>query len=117
MDGTTLLNLAWALVSGVGAILLVPAIRYYWDRRRWHVFAGLILRWAREEPSWGDLTDEDWHALVATKLFEAGFEPRRVKELVELGVWFAKARASQELRGSFQAGEKGVDDGGPKPPK
>jgi hypothetical protein len=117
LDVATFANLIAAGVSGAVIVIVVPVVRYLWDRRRWHAFAGLIRRWAREEPVWGDLEDEDWHALAAARLFEAGFEPRRIKELVDLAVWFAKATANQELRGSVQTGENGGDDGESRQPK
>lgn len=85
--------------------------RYYWDRRRWHTFEGLIREWAQAEFALDDLTNEDWYALVVTKLSEAGFEPAKVKELLELAVWFAQGRASQNEFGKVGFRQKDEDDG------
>ncbi len=76
--------------------LAIYFARYYWERRRWHTFEGLIRAWAQAEFALEELTDDDWNALAATKLSEAGFEPSQIKEFLELAVWFAKGRASQE---------------------
>ena len=46
-----------------------------------------------------DVSEEDWNALAATMLNEAGFEPAKTKDLNELAVWFAKGLASLEVRG------------------
>jgi hypothetical protein len=114
---------AWAnvIVSGAVTIILVPLaiyfVRYYWDRRRWHTYEGLIQAWAREEFFPDDMTDDDWSALAATKLSEAGFEPARVIDLMQLAVWFAKARASQELRGRIPSSKGPEGYGKPQSPR
>jgi len=95
----------WVVLSGATTVVLVPLaiyiVRYYWDRRRWHVLERLIRTWASQEllgvPD--DLTDDDWNALAAMMLNEAGFEPAKIKDFIELGVWFAKGLASLEVRG------------------
>ena len=118
-------SLAWAnvIVSGAVTIILVPLaiyfVRYYWDRRRWHTYEGLIRAWAHEEffPDPDDMTDDDWNALAATKLSEAGFEPSRIVELMQLAVWFAKGRASQELRGQISSRKGSEGYGEPQSPK
>lgn len=80
--------------------MVIYFVRYYWDRRRWHAFEKLVRTWAEEEQFLpGELTDEDWYALVITMLGDAGFEPARLADLVELAVWFAKGLASLEVRG------------------
>jgi len=100
LDADTLLAWAKIILSGAITAILVPLAvyfaRYYWDRRRWHTFEGLIRAWAQAEFGLDDLTGEDWKALVATKLSDAGFEPIKIKELLDLAVWFAQGRASQE---------------------
>jgi hypothetical protein len=107
LKGETLLAWAQIILSGAATIILVPLAiyftRYYWDRRRWHTFEGLIRNWAREEEMFqDDMTSDDWNALAAMKLSEAGFEPSKIKELTELAVWFAKGRASQEVKGRIR---------------
>lgn len=96
------LVIAWAKVifSALGSAALIPfAIyfaKYFWDVRRWTVFERSIQEWAVDE-----LTDEDWRAIAATKLFEANFEPTRIADLIEPAVWYAKGRASQEVTGKI----------------
>lgn len=109
--------MAWAkiILSGSSTAILVPLAlyfaRYYWDRRRWHTFEDLIQAWAQAEFPLVDLADEDWRALAATKLSEAGFEPTKIKELLELAVWFAKGQVSQQEFGRIGVREKDEDDG------
>jgi hypothetical protein len=107
------LVIAWAkvILSGVASVALVPLFlylaRYFWERRRWRAFARLIEAWAQDEWAVDDLTDEDWKAVAATKLFEAGFEPERLSDLVEPAIWFAKGRASRETFGKIGFRKKG----------
>jgi len=115
LDADTLLAWAKIILSGAITAILVPLAvyfaRYYWDRRRWHTFEGLLRAWAQAEFAMDELTDEDWNALVATKLSEAGFEPTKIKELLELAAWFAKGRASQEAFDKIGFREKDEHDG------
>ena len=110
LNAETLLALGKVIISGALTAVLAPLAyyftRYYWDRRRWHAFEGLIRDWTREEFFPEDMTESDWHALVATKLSESGFEPVKVNELLQLGVWSAKGRVSQEIRGRVSLGQK-----------
>jgi len=103
LDIETLVQWAEVVVSGAVTLVLLPvaiyAVRYWWDRRRWHAYEQLIRAWACEEFLPEELTDQDWRALAALKLSEAGFEPRRTAELMELAVWFAKGTASLEQWG------------------
>lgn len=112
--------LVWTkiVLSGAATIILIPVAiyfaRYYWDRRRWHTFEKLIRTWAREGhflPE--DLTAEDWSSLAATMLNDAGYEPVRINELIELAVLFAKGLVSLETTGKISSGWKGEGDGEP----
>ncbi|MCE9554880.1 MAG: hypothetical protein K8T91_16110 [Planctomycetes bacterium] len=67
--------------------------------------------WAQEELFPDDMTDDDWHILASMKLSGAGFEPAKMKDLIELAVWFAKGRARQELRGQIALGRKDAEHG------
>lgn len=104
MDAPTVLAWAQVVFSGIITVILIPLaiyfVRYYWDRRRWRAFERLVRVWTEEKyrlPE--DLKDEDWNAMVVTMLCDAGFEPARVKDLVELAVWFAKGLTSLAVRG------------------
>ena len=104
MDPATLANWAQVVLSGAVTVILIPLaiyfVRYYWDRRRWHALERLLRTWARDEQVLpDDLSDEEWNALAATLLNEAGFEPARIKDLTELAARFAKALANLEIRG------------------
>ena len=114
MEAATLLHWASVVLSGAVTIILIPIalylVKYGWDRRRWHKFKELIREWAREESFSDNLTDEEWNALVATELTEARFEPTRIKELIQLAVWFAMGCASLEVRGRIQFSGKGPDN-------
>ena len=104
VDAETLRNWANLVLSGAVTIILIPLavyfVRYYWDRRRWHALEKFLRTWSTEELDLpDDLSDEDWNALAATMLNEAGFEPDKIKDLCEPAVWFAKGLASRELRG------------------
>ena len=107
------LVIAWGQVvlSGLASVALVPiaiySARYFWDVRRWTSYERLIQEWAQGEWAFEDLTDDDWKAIAATKLFESSFEPARVPELIEAAVWFAKGRASQEATGKIGFRKKG----------
>ena len=115
MDAEVLLAWAKIILSGAITAILVPLAvyftRYFWDRRRWHTFDGLVRAWALAEFALEDLTDEDWTALAATKLSEAGFEPTKIKEFLELSVWFARGRASQEAFEKIGFRQKDETDG------
>ena len=98
-------------LSGILIPLAVYFARYWWDRHRWHAFEGLIRIWAEEETFDEDISKENWNALVAAKLSEAGFEPLKIKELLELSVLFARARVSQTVRGKINIdGEDGDNE-------
>jgi len=111
------LLLTWAKVIFSGALTagLIPLAlyfaRYYWDRRRWFTFEALLRAWTYEEIDPLGLNEQDWNALVATKLIEAGFEPDKVKELHHLAVWFAQARVNQELTGKIRVTREEPRDG------
>jgi hypothetical protein len=113
VDVETLLAWAKVILSGALTIILIPLVvyfvKYWWERRRWQTFERLIRAWAREEISPENFTEQEWNALTAMKLSEAGYEPTRIKELMELAVWFGKGLASQELRGrsGFEQEENG----------
>jgi hypothetical protein len=115
LDAHTLLVWGQIILSGGATAILVPLAvyfaRYYWDRRRWHTFRALIRDWARGEFALDDLTDEDWRALAATKLSEAGFEPAKMQELLDLAIWFARGQASQEAFDKIGLRQKEEDDG------
>ncbi|HLQ47312.1 MAG TPA: hypothetical protein VK137_21385, partial [Planctomycetaceae bacterium] len=87
-----------AAVTLVLVPLAVYAARYWWDRRRWRTFRELIRAWTGEEFFPEDLTEEDWKALAVMKLSDAGFEPCKIRENLELAVCLAKAHVSQEAR-------------------
>jgi len=99
------------ILPGAVTVILIPLtiyfVRYYWDRRRWHAFEERVCVWARTQVEEGllqiadDLTEamkpEEWSALVVRELSEAGFEPTRIKELLEVAVSFAQGLASQQI--------------------
>lgn len=120
MDAAVLQGWAGIVISVAVTAILVPLgiyfARYTWERRRWHAFEKLIRSWATEEVLSDDLVDEEWDALVAIKLSEAGFEPARICELSGMAVRFAKGRASQEVRGRIQIRGKGEGYGDPNEP-
>ncbi len=100
----TALDWVGIVLPGAITVVLIPLaiyfVRYYWDRRRWRAFEKSVREWAEEEqflPE--DLPDEDWNALTVSRLNDAGFEPQKIGELYEAGVWFAKGIASLEVRG------------------
>ena len=64
-----------------------------------------------------DLIEEDWHALAAIKLGEAGFEPARIKELMDVAVSLAKGVASLEERNRIRVGGEGGDHGESSQPR
>lgn len=100
----TVLDWVRIVVPGAITIVLIPLaiyfVGYYWDRRRWIAFERSVRKWAEEEqllPE--DLRDEDWKALAVAELNDAGFEPKKIAELFEAGVWFAMGIASLVVRG------------------
>ena len=109
MDTESLMMWAKVILSGAVTLICVPLavyfIRYYWDRRRWHKYEVLIRAWARDEFSLEPLADDEWKALAAALLSEAGFEPTKTKELIELAVWFGTGVATLELRGRLLHGD------------
>jgi len=115
MDANTLITWIVAVLSGITTLIVVPLgfylARYVWDAWRWQRFDSLIRDWTREEFFPDDMMDDDWHILAATKLSAAGFEPTKMKDLIELAVWFAKGRARQELRGQIAHGRKDAEHG------
>jgi hypothetical protein len=117
LDADTILAWAKILLSGAITATLVPLAlyfaRYYWDRRRWHTFEGLIRAWAQAEFALDELTNRDWNALVAMKLSDAGFEPTKIKEFLEFAVWFAQGRASQDAFDRIGFRQKDEADGNP----
>lgn len=60
------------------------------------------------------MTEDDWRALAAIELSESGFEPMRMKELIELAVWYAKGRTRKELRGQIAGGRKDLEHDKPE---
>ena len=117
MDASTLIAWVGAILSGIATLIFVPlgfyGARYYWDYWRWQRFNALIRTWTQEELFPEDMTEDDWHILVAMKLVAAGFEPARVKELIDVAIWFAKGQARQELRGQIAQGVKEIENGPP----
>lgn len=110
-------SLAWmqtlfpAAVTAVILPLVFYFAKWYWDCRRWRVFRTLIEAWADAEFGLEELTDEDWNALVALKLTDAGFEPMKIKDLIQLAVWFAKGQSSQKAFEKIRFRQKEEDHG------
>jgi len=90
-----------AAVTAVILPLAFYVAKWYWDCRRWRVFRTLIEAWTEAEFGLEELTDEDWNAVVALKLTDAGFEPTKIKDLMQLAVWFAKGHSSQKAFGKI----------------
>ncbi len=104
MDQATLLSWGSIVLSGAVTVILIPLAihfaRYYWDRRRWSAFERRTRAWAKAEQLLPEhLEDEEWRSVVAIRLSDAGFEPEKIRDLVELAVWFAKGIAIQEVQG------------------
>jgi len=61
LDAKALMAWAKIILSGAITAMLVPLAvyfsRYYWDRRRWHTFEGLIRSWAQAEFALDDLRE------------------------------------------------------------
>ncbi|MBI1903859.1 MAG: hypothetical protein HYS13_22375 [Planctomycetia bacterium] len=121
LDAQTLLTWAQVVVSGAITLIVIPLgfyfARFYWERRRWRAYERLIRNWARDEFFGEKMNEDDWHALAATKLTEAGFEPTKIDDLMQTAVWFAKGKVSQEQRGRIPSGEKENRDGERDKPK
>jgi hypothetical protein len=91
--------------GGLGVIAaLFYAARFWWDRRRWSVFARLIEQWARDDVT-GIAEDlsagEDRHEfqwLVANWMNEAKFSPRESTELMEAAITFGRSRVMFAIR-------------------
>jgi len=115
MDASSIVAWIAAVLSGIATLVVLPLAfylaRYGWDFWRWQRYAKLIRNWAQQELFPDDMADDDWHILAALKLSQAGFEPAKMKDLVELAVWFAKGRARQELRGQIALGRKDMEHG------
>lgn len=105
MDAEILLAWMQAIFPAAVTAVILPlafyVARWYWDCRRWRVFRTLIEAWTETEFGVEELTDEDWNAVVALKLTDAGFEPTKVKDLMQLAVWFAKGQSSQKAFGKI----------------
>jgi hypothetical protein len=98
VSGGELLSIVLTLVIGP---VLIYAAKYWWEQRRWKRFGQAIADFAKNE-AWDDrLTSDDLHALVATKLSDAGYEPSWILELLPAAVWFAAGRISYERRGRY----------------
>ena len=110
MDSNTIIAWVGIVLSGISTLIVVPLgvyiARYRWDRSRWLWYRELIHAWLEEEFFPEDMTEDDWRALAAIALSEAGFEPMRMKELIELAVWYAKGRTRKVLRGQIAEGRK-----------
>jgi len=115
LDAGTLLAWMQAILPAAVTAFVLPLALYfakwYWDRRRWRTFRILIQAWTETEFGLEDLTDEDWNALVAAKLTDAGFEPTKIKDLIQLAVWFAKGQASQTAFGKIGFRQKEESNG------
>jgi len=57
-------------------------------------FERLVRTWAEIFVLHDELSEDEWSAFVAMMLYDAGFEPERIKGLHELAVWHAKALVS-----------------------
>lgn len=100
------------IVTAVVLPVVVYLVRYWWERRRWRIFAQQIGKFARDEAFVELLTRDSLRALVAAELSDAGFEPKRIEELLEVAFQFALGRISQVTGGRIfgDLAESGQED-------
>ena len=83
------------LITVLGALLLAVLKRNA-ESRRWRNFKQDLEGWARALVDYGDrhpkeLRDEDWRAECEVMLYDSGFTPSEISEILDLAIIVAKA--------------------------
>ena len=89
------------IVAGLGLItvfgtVLLALLRYYLQIRRWRNYKDDIEQWARDMVDAGDrhpkyLRQDEWRAECESMLYDVGYTPIEISQLLDLAIIVAKA--------------------------